>query len=54
MSKKPFGRNLASAQSLNRTLHQSFAEDAIFRIDHYLGKESVEKPALFPICQHIP
>ncbi len=38
---KPFGRDLASAQELNRTLHQYFPESAIFRIDHYLGKESV-------------
>src|SRR2546428_1564912 len=38
---KPFGRDLASAQELNRTLHAVFPESAIFRIDHYLGKESV-------------
>ena len=38
---KPFGRDLASAQELNRTLHRSFPESAIFRIDHYLGKEPV-------------
>ena len=38
---KPFGRDLASAQELNRTLHRFFPESAIFRIDHYLGKESV-------------
>ena len=38
---KPFGRDLASAQALNRTLHQFFPEDAIFRIDHFLGKEPV-------------
>jgi glucose-6-phosphate 1-dehydrogenase len=38
---KPFGRNLVSAQELNRTLHSYFTEQAIFRIDHYLGKESV-------------
>lgn len=39
---KPFGRNLASAQKLNATLHSVFPESAIFRIDHFLGKESVE------------
>ncbi len=39
---KPFGRDLGSAQSLNATLHQFFAEPAIFRIDHYLGKEPVQ------------
>ena len=38
---KPFGRDLASARKLNATLHQSFPESAIFRIDHYLGKEPV-------------
>ena len=38
---KPFGRDLASAQELNGTLHRFFAEPAIFRIDHYLGKEPV-------------
>ena len=44
---KPFGRDLASAQALNRTLHQSFPESAIFRIDHYLGKEPVENLLYF-------
>src|SRR6266566_3496542 len=39
---KPFGRDLASAQALNRTLHDIFPESAIFRIDHYLGKEAVQ------------
>ena len=39
---KPFGRDLASARTLNDTLHQFFPEDAIFRIDHYLGKEPVQ------------
>ena len=39
---KPFGRDLASAQELSRTLHQYFAEENIFRIDHYLGKEPVQ------------
>ena len=39
---KPFGRNLASAQKLNKTLHAVFPESAIFRIDHFLGKEPVE------------
>ena len=44
---KPFGRSLATAQALNRTLRQSFPEDAIFRIDHYLGKEAVENLLYF-------
>lgn len=38
---KPFGRNLASAQSLKRVLRSVFSEDAIFSIDHYLGKEAI-------------
>ncbi len=44
---KPFGRDLASARALNQTLHQAFDESAIFRIDHYLGKESVQNLLLF-------
>ncbi|HEY5089691.1 MAG TPA: glucose-6-phosphate dehydrogenase [Polyangia bacterium] len=44
---KPFGRDLASAQALNRTLHKAFDESAIFRIDHYLGKESVQNLLMF-------
>jgi glucose-6-phosphate 1-dehydrogenase len=39
---KPFGRNLASGDSLNEDLHRVFAESQIFRIDHYLGKETVQ------------
>ena len=38
---KPFGRDLASARELNRVTQQVFPEDAIFRIDHYLGKEAI-------------
>ncbi|MFN8485737.1 MAG: glucose-6-phosphate dehydrogenase [Anaerolineae bacterium] len=44
---KPFGRDLASAQELNRILHQYFPESAIFRIDHYLGKEPVQNLLFF-------
>jgi len=44
---KPFGRDLASAQSLDRTLHEVFKESAIFRIDHYLGKEAVQNLLFF-------
>ncbi len=44
---KPFGRDLASAQELNRTLHAHFSEPAIFRIDHYLGKEPVQNLIYF-------
>ncbi|HEV7679006.1 MAG TPA: glucose-6-phosphate dehydrogenase [Candidatus Dormibacteraeota bacterium] len=39
---KPFGRDLRSAQDLNRRLHRFLDESQIFRIDHYLGKESVQ------------
>ena len=39
---KPFGRDLASAEALTATLHQFLPESAIFRIDHYLGKEPVQ------------
>ena len=38
---KPFGRDLASAQELNRVARSVFPEDAIFRIDHFLGKEAI-------------
>ncbi|SDI36187.1 glucose-6-phosphate dehydrogenase [Propionivibrio dicarboxylicus] len=38
---KPFGRDLASARELNRIARSAFPEDAIFRIDHYLGKEAI-------------
>jgi glucose-6-phosphate 1-dehydrogenase len=44
---KPFGRDLASAQALNRTLLQEFPESSIFRIDHYLGKEAVQNLLYF-------
>jgi glucose-6-phosphate 1-dehydrogenase len=44
---KPFGRDLASAQSLNRVLLQTFDEQHIFRIDHYLGKGPVRNMAFF-------
>ena len=44
---KPFGRDLASAQELNRTLHSVFPESAIFRIDHYLGKRPVNNLVVF-------
>lgn len=38
---KPFGRDLASARALNKIALSVFAEDSIFRIDHYLGKEAI-------------
>lgn len=44
---KPFGRDLASAQALNKTLHEVFQESSVFRIDHYLGKEAVQNLLYF-------
>jgi glucose-6-phosphate 1-dehydrogenase len=44
---KPFGRDLASARALNATLHEVLAEENIFRIDHYLGKEAVQNILYF-------
>lgn len=39
---KPFGHDLESAREMNKTLSQYFAEEQIYRIDHYLGKETVQ------------
>jgi glucose-6-phosphate 1-dehydrogenase len=39
---KPFGRDLQSAKALNETLHRWFSEEQIFRMDHYLAKETVQ------------
>src|SRR6185369_14254228 len=44
---KPFGRDLASARDLNRILLGNFEESAIFRIDHYLGKNPVQNLLYF-------
>jgi glucose-6-phosphate 1-dehydrogenase len=44
---KPFGRDLESSRELNRTLTSVFNEDQIFRIDHYLGKETVQNLLVF-------
>ncbi|MBW3622940.1 MAG: glucose-6-phosphate dehydrogenase [Armatimonadetes bacterium] len=44
---KPFGTDLDSAQALNRIIHSVFEEDQIFRIDHYLGKETVQNILVF-------
>jgi glucose-6-phosphate 1-dehydrogenase len=44
---KPFGRDLATAQALDATLHAVFPEESIFRIDHYLGKEAVQNLLYF-------
>ena len=48
---KPFGHDLASAQRLNRVAHTVFPEDSIYRIDHFLGKESVENSLVLPFRQ---
>jgi glucose-6-phosphate 1-dehydrogenase len=44
---KPFGRDLESAQRLNEILHNSFEEQQIYRIDHYLGKETAQNILFF-------
>jgi glucose-6-phosphate 1-dehydrogenase len=44
---KPFGRDLKSAQELNATLHKVFDEKDVYRIDHYLGKETVQNILVF-------
>ena len=44
---KPFGSDLASARTLNRQLREVFDEEQIFRIDHYLGKETVQNLSVF-------
>ena len=44
---KPFGRDLASARRLNAVVHEAFPEPAVFRTDHYLGKEPVENLLVF-------
>jgi glucose-6-phosphate 1-dehydrogenase len=53
ITEKPFGHDLASARELNRTIRQSFAESQIFRIDHYLGKETVQNILVFRFANGI-
>ncbi|HYX45196.1 MAG TPA: glucose-6-phosphate dehydrogenase, partial [Acidimicrobiales bacterium] len=50
---KPFGRDARSARELNEVLHRAFAERAIFRIDHYLGKEPVENLLVFRFANSV-
>ena len=50
---KPFGRDLQSARELNRFVHESFGEDQIFRIDHFLGKETVQNILAFRFANSI-
>jgi len=44
---KPFGRDLESARALNRLVHRCFDESQVYRIDHYLGKETVQNMLVF-------
>src|SRR6202008_2479013 len=44
---KPFGRDLASAGALNQVVAGVFSEDQVYRIDHYLGKETVQNILVF-------
>jgi glucose-6-phosphate 1-dehydrogenase len=44
---KPFGRDLATAQELNGLVHRYFREEQVYRIDHYLGKETVQNLLVF-------
>jgi glucose-6-phosphate 1-dehydrogenase len=50
---KPFGRDWASAQSLNRMISNVFREDQVYRIDHYLGKETVQNILVFRFANGI-
>jgi glucose-6-phosphate 1-dehydrogenase len=50
---KPFGRDLASARHLSEVLHRSFDERAVYRIDHFLGKESVQNLLVFRFANAI-
>ncbi|MEL6346546.1 MAG: glucose-6-phosphate dehydrogenase [Myxococcota bacterium] len=47
---KPFGTDLATAQALNRTVHEYFKERQIYRIDHYLGKDTVQNLLVFRLA----
>ncbi|MGQ0537798.1 MAG: glucose-6-phosphate dehydrogenase [Gemmatimonadaceae bacterium] len=50
---KPFGRDLASARTLNTLLHRHFDESQVYRIDHYLGKETVQNLLVFRFANAI-
>jgi glucose-6-phosphate 1-dehydrogenase len=50
---KPFGRDFATARELNSALHSAFEEPQIFRIDHYLGKETVQNILVFRFANGI-
>lgn len=50
---KPFGRDLESARSLNQKIHEHFDESQVYRIDHYLGKETVQNLYTFRFANPI-
>lgn len=50
---KPFGHNLGSSRELNERLHEAFDEEQIYRIDHYLGKETVQNLLVFRFANGI-
>src|SRR6056297_2870253 len=50
---KPFGKNLATALELNRTVNRAFREDQVFRMDHYLGKETVQNIIFFRFANSV-
>src|SRR5207244_12148657 len=50
---KPFGHSLESARALNAVVRQAFAEHQVYRIDHYLGKETVQNLRVFRFANSI-
>src|SRR3954469_20216141 len=50
---KPFGRDLASATELNECVHEASREEQVFRIDHYLGKDTVQNILVFRFANGI-
>ncbi len=50
---KPFGSDLASARALNAAVHEVLTEDQVYRIDHYLGKETVQNVLVFRFANSI-
>ena len=50
---KPFGHDLASAKQLNKTVNEVFPEESVFRIDHYLGKETVQNIMAFRFANQL-
>jgi len=50
---KPYGKDLATARTLNETIHEVFTEDQVYRIDHYLGKETAQNILFFRFANTI-